>query len=169
MRFPQKGISSQEITLEETVIGQIITNEEGYWEFDLSMRRPGNYVFKVYENYDEENEVSSESYDYDLAVDSFDISLDIAPNPFNPNNETLKIQYVLTESSDVNIGIYTISGQLVFSESLTNGMSGTSTGRHFIEWDGLVNTEKVYPGLYIVILNVINSNSVKTKRLGIKW
>ncbi|MEC8677812.1 MAG: T9SS type A sorting domain-containing protein, partial [Candidatus Margulisiibacteriota bacterium] len=169
LTLASSGISSQEIVLEESVVGQIITDEEGYWEFDLTMRRPGNYVFKVYENYNEENEVSSESYDYDLSVDSFDISLDIAPNPFNPNNEPLKIQYVLTESSDVTVEIYSISGQLVFSESLTNGMAGTSTGRHFIEWNGLINTEKVSPGLYIVILNVMNSNSVKTKRLGVKW
>ena len=163
------SIFEEAIASDETIIGQVLTNEDGYWEIELPMNRPGNYIFTIYENFNEENEVSSESYNYDLAINSFNISLDVAPNPFNPTNDTLKIQYILSEPSDVSIEIYNISGQQVFSESLTAGMSGTSTGRHFIEWDGTLNTERVHQGLYIVILNINNSNTVKTKRLGIKW
>ncbi|MFH1823804.1 MAG: kelch repeat-containing protein [Candidatus Firestonebacteria bacterium] len=62
------------------------------------------------------------------------------PNPFSAGKEETKIVYVLTKDSDVEISIYTLTGDLVrkFNYSAgAEGGKGTSSGyTNEISWDG---------------------------------
>lgn len=76
------------------------------------------------------------------------------PNPFNPLNEKTNIQYQLSLDADVDIYIYTISGERIWQQSFTAGISnGGTSGFNSITWDGYNNwNEIVANGVYIVYL-----------------
>ncbi len=154
----------------EIVIGQITTDKDGYWSLDIPISSSGQYSFKIYENYGNASQIVSESYEYNLNLDNSSIALNIGPNPLNPTESTLKIQYILTENSDVTIGIYSITGMKLYGKSIPSGTSGALKGRNILVWDGKTNGVYTSPGLYIVILQIAgNEKVIKTKRLGIKW
>ena len=69
-------------------------------------------------------------------VNSFTIS-SAYPNPFNPVT-TMVLN--LSKSSDLNIGVYNLSGQLI--HTLLNGYS--LSGTYSLEWDATNNPSGVY-------------------------
>ena len=65
------------------------------------------------------------------------------PNPFNP---TTTISYTLKQASNVNIEIYNIIGQKVYTKDLAQ----QSAGSHNFTWDGVNNrNSRVASGLYL--------------------
>ena len=80
------------------------------------------------------------------------------PNPFV--DETT-ITYSLTETSDVELSIMNITGQLVKSYNLTQQL----TGKHIIVWDGrFSNGNNTQPGIYFYRLKV-NGKVISSKRM----
>ncbi|RAP24714.1 hypothetical protein DID73_01145 [Candidatus Marinamargulisbacteria bacterium SCGC AG-343-K17] len=155
----------------ESVIGQVVTDEEGNWILDIPISTPGKYSFKVYENYGTASEVNSQNYSYDITLENNEVTLKVAPSPFNPTKDTLKIEYSFPEESNVDIGIYSISGFKVYGTSIIKNTNGAmSKQRNIFVWDGKSNGTHVAPGLYIVIVKISGEKTVvKAKRVGITW
>ena len=165
-----KNLRPMNNSLTEIVIGQINTDKDGNWEIDIPISSPGQYSFKVYENYGTASELTSQNYNYDISLEQNKVTLSCAPNPYNPTQGTLKAEYILPQSGNVDIGIYSISGFKVYGTSIKENAIGAMKGRNILVWDGKVNGKTVIPGLYIVVLKVSGKETViKTKRVGIKW
>lgn len=75
--------------------------------------------------------ITSDGKDHDDNIT--DNGLIMEPNHPNPFRVNTWISYTLPESSNVNIGIYNVSGELV--RTLNNQQQ--SAGKHSIEWNGL--------------------------------
>jgi hypothetical protein len=72
-----------------------------------------------------------------------------APNPFAPAREAAAITYVLAEDAAVEIEIFTLLGDRVWSRSLTAGEAGGRSGLNRVPWDGRnVSGEPVRNGVY---------------------
>mgnify|MGYP001610304620 CR=1 FL=1 len=84
----------------------------------------------------------------------------IAPNPFNPNIETLKIDYTLTQDSAVEIWVYAINGQEQW-----HSIQASSAGFNQVSWDG-VNAygEKLASGAYVVYVKAQGASESLVKR-----
>ena len=79
------------------------------------------------------------------------------PNPFNPRT---RISYALLHSSQIELEIYNLRGDVV--KTLYNG--NQTMGHHFVEWDGTNNLgEKVATGIYFYKLTA--NNFVETKKM----
>lgn len=73
------------------------------------------------------------------------------PNPFNPNTQ---ITFTLTSSSEVNIEIFNIKGQLV--KNLFKG--NLPSGKHFVRWNGNdLNNHTLSSGVYFYKLKAGNN------------
>jgi hypothetical protein len=58
------------------------------------------------------------------------------PNPADPREHPVKIQYELGQPADVDLNIYTLSGELVKSFDIPAGQKGARTGENTLEWFG---------------------------------
>ncbi|MFC1617617.1 hypothetical protein ACFL2K_05305, partial [Candidatus Margulisiibacteriota bacterium] len=75
------------------------------------------------------------------------------PNPFNPLTEVTNIQYQLSQSADVSIYIYSISGEMLVKKQFFSGEEGASAGFNNIIWDGRNRfNEVVANGVYITYI-----------------
>ncbi len=71
----------------------------------------------------------------------------VAPSPMTGR---ATVTYSLRAAAEIDLAIYDISGRRV----ATLGPSGSSAGRHQVEWDGCGDAGgRVSPGLYFVVLN----------------
>jgi len=82
------------------------------------------------------------------------------PNPFNPNREQTEIRYNLPVESDVDIYIYTVTGERVrhlhFDAGSPGGLEGINEG---IYWDGANGDGRtVLNGVYIAYIDVAASD-----------
>jgi len=75
----------------------------------------------------------------------------------NPANNQANVRYLLNENQNVNIQVYNILGELVYSKN--NGTQ--SAGIH----TSTINTNEISEGLYIVKLTI--GNNVYTQKLNI--
>ena len=79
------------------------------------------------------------------------------PNPFNP---TTTIEYSLDQNRDVELSIYSITGELI--RTLDSGSK--TAGVHKVMWNGLDNrSHQVASGIYIYTISAGEFNA--TKRL----
>lgn len=86
--------------------------------------------------------------------DKFEL-LNNFPNPFNP---TTKIQYRLPVNSDIQIKIYNINGQLIYSRTVENQMAG----EHTFVWSGENDLGiKLSSGIYFYEMNTPKYLDVK--------
>ncbi len=89
------------------------------------------------------------------------------PNPFgSPDKPTTTITYYLKEDCDVDIRIYTLVGELVWSRSFSasdpEGRKGTHDGD--VVWDGKNDRgHKVLNGIYVIYFKSGNGESATTK------
>jgi len=84
------------------------------------------------------------------------------PNPFDPTRGDVKITYQLTADTDLQIYIYTITGERIWTERYDSGMPGGHAGYNEVIWNGYTGFQRRVPnGVYLVQL--INS---KGKLLG---
>jgi hypothetical protein len=94
---------------------------------------------------------------------SFAGSVTSYPNPFNPRNGVARIGYYLEAASDVEVRIFTLLGEEVWSTeisaSTSYGQAGLHTGENALGWDGRNSgSDEVRSGVYICI--------IKNKRTG---
>ncbi len=107
----------------------------------LQVRSSGNQAFSI-------------SRGFGTTPADFENSVYNYPNPFNPRVEETSIVYYLPVDSDVEISIYTLIGEPVFSTSLDAGNAGGQGGTiNRVLWNGL-NGESlmVREGVYIAVV-----------------
>ncbi|MBU2625239.1 MAG: hypothetical protein KKG33_06740 [candidate division Zixibacteria bacterium] len=86
------------------------------------------------------------------------------PNPFAAGNESTNIVYYLAGPSDITLEIFTLIGELVFSEEIASGSAGAVAGRNVLIWDGSNSRgETVNNGVYIAVLKVASGGDARTK------
>ncbi|MBN1898485.1 MAG: VCBS repeat-containing protein [Spirochaetes bacterium] len=79
------------------------------------------------------------------------------PNPFDPNNESTCIEYLLLQDEDVKIYIYHMDGRLAIKFSFYKGNEGAREGINRIYWDGKdKNGNIVKSGVYFSYLKYGN-------------
>ena len=146
----------------EILIGEVVTNKDGEWSLNVPIQANGSYQFNVYENYMQTNQ-TMQSLNIDIKLNQADVSLNLAPNPYNPKKGPLYIEYILNEPCRVDIGIYSIAGFKIDEKTFEHKQDG----RHIIQWSLLPTPP---PGLYVVVLKASGKKTViKSKRLGVQW
>jgi len=92
-------------------------------------------------------------------------SLVTYPNPFSPPSEKLQIAYRLSAASEVEVKIYTLTGELVMEKTYSAGIEGGRAGINQIEWDGCNGKgREVKNGVYLaVIRSKATGETVKQK------
>ncbi len=103
-----------------------------------------------------EQEIITSNYTVLLEQD-FSLSVSSYPNPFNPRTEQARIGYYLDEDSDLEVKIFTLLGELVWSKSITAsdplGRAGLHTDNTAVLWDGKNDASKeVRSGVYICLI-----------------
>ena len=80
----------------------------------------------------------------------------IKDNPFDPTENPAVFSYALSRASGVEFEIFSLIGERVYRHDIPAGQSGTSAGRHTLEWNGL-NDEgrQVLNGVYIACLRAV--------------
>ncbi|KPA12998.1 hypothetical protein MHK_006795, partial [Candidatus Magnetomorum sp. HK-1] len=95
----------------------------------------------------------------------------VAPNPINPNIEILNCTYFLDKDSDVQLRIYSISGELLYKKQYYKGDIGgiaAGNGLNVITWDGRNRyNEIVANGVYLGYLVINNESGEKVKKVKI--
>ncbi|MDH5270533.1 MAG: T9SS type A sorting domain-containing protein, partial [Candidatus Krumholzibacteria bacterium] len=83
------------------------------------------------------------------------------PNPFRAGTQSTRITYLLDQPSDVTIKVYSMTGELVWEESISRSDPGGQAGAQEAEWDGRNGSgEVVRNGVYVCVLNA-GSRSAK--------
>ena len=154
--FKDSSINVKVISWSETEIRAIVPQEEK-GAYDVK-------VIKVPDASDLSTIQTSNTKNFSITALASAGQATIYPNPFNPNSETVKINYDHCRGSATNIGVYlySASAKLVYNESTTAS---------FIDWDGKDNGgNTVSDGVYLV--RVVDENSrallAKSKVLVVK-
>ena len=91
-----------------------------------------------------------------------------APNPFSPQRDgKTQLVYQLTDSTDVNIYIYDINGNVVWRQYIPCGQEGARSGLNRVDWSGRVsyNNNLLLPnGVYIA--HILIDKAGEKKSLG---
>lgn len=94
------------------------------------------------------------------------------PNPFgSPDKPTTTITYYLKEDADVDIKIYTLIGELVWSRSFKAGEPEARQGMHDgdVIWDATNDRgHKILNGVYVIYFKAGNGETSMTKAAVIK-
>lgn len=104
--------------------------------------------------------VSSFTINNELAAELEIQNLQVAPNPFMPNEngffDNAQLSYTLTQAAQVGISIYNLSGSKVFERAPTF----EETGDHHFTWDGRDKRGMVVErGLYILVIAAKNDEN----------
>ncbi|MBN2227788.1 MAG: hypothetical protein JW763_10550 [candidate division Zixibacteria bacterium] len=75
-------------------------------------------------------------------------------NPFNPNYESARFSYYLDRDSDVELILFTLTGEKAIEMSFAAGSNGGMAGTNEITWNGKNGQGHiVLNGVYILVLN----------------
>jgi len=95
-------------------------------------------------------------------------SLVTYPNPFSPPSEKIQIAYRLSAASEVELKIYTLTGELVMGKTYSGGSNGGLAGVNQIEWDGCNGRgEQVKNGVYISVIRSAATGEVVKQKLAV--
>ena len=76
------------------------------------------------------------------------------PNPFTPAREQTRIAYALGQSGRVEVAVYTLFGDRVWSQRFDAGGPGGASGLNEVTWDGRNGQgEVVRNGVYLCRVN----------------
>ncbi|MGH8003801.1 MAG: hypothetical protein ACRECJ_03650, partial [Limisphaerales bacterium] len=90
-------------------------------------------------------------------------SLVTYPNPFSPPAEKIQIAYRLSVASEVELKIFTLTGELVMEKTYASGV-----GANHIEWDGCNGRrEQVKNGVYIAVIRSAATGEVVKQKLAV--
>ncbi len=104
------------------------------------------------------------SKSYGAVPSDFESSFYNYPNPFNPDKESTLIVYYLPNSSDIDLTIYTLIGEEVFSTNFPAGSPGAQGGTiNRVYWNGR-NGESliVREGVYLAVIK-FSGGEARTK------
>ena len=92
-------------------------------------------------------------------------SLTVRNNPFNPKEGPAEIAYILEQDTDVELTVYTLTGEKVYEKMMRAGTNGGVEGQNYVDWDGTNDEGKmVLNGVYIFVFKPDYSDeSVKIK------
>ncbi len=94
-----------------------------------------------------------ESSEYILTAAAFVESFQPQNNPFNPEISSTQYSYTLSVDSDIELAIYTLTGQLVRRYNFDSGSQFGAAGVQTPAWDGRNGQgEIVRDGVYVVVL-----------------
>lgn len=97
---------------------------------------PGEYELTILAS-DAANNTVSDIHGLAVAAGLEITSALAGPNPFNPNQQNVRIQYQLSQAADVTAYIYSRSGEKLYETQIAAGTAnGASTGFNYISWDG---------------------------------
>jgi len=86
-------------------------------------------------------------------------SLAVRNNPFNPDEGPAEITYILRENTDMEIQVFTLTGEKVYTITYPAGANGGRAGQNYISWSGRNDEGKtVLNGVYIMVLNPASEN-----------
>ena len=158
------------IKYKRTIIAEVVTDSDGNWSTDIPIDAPGTYQFLVYENYDEPNARVSSTYTYDIKLATMNLNLNLAPSPFNPLFSTLKIEYILSENSNVTLQIYSITGQKVYTKTLLQSQFRNQPRATLLNGMVELMVSLLLQAFILSCLKPVDQRpEIKTKRLGVKW
>jgi hypothetical protein len=99
---------------------------------------------------------------------SFEESVVVENNPFNPNEQPLRMAYDLAVPSPVEIRIYTVTGEEVYSWDVPTGHDGAKVGENIFEWDGRNSSSLgVMNGVYIVSVKILATGEHSRRKVGV--
>jgi hypothetical protein len=93
------------------------------------------------------------------------------PNPFNPNQGPVTIEYYLNEDSDVSLKLYSFNGSTVWKKALSSGNSGSQKGYNQYIWDGITDRNmKIAAGLYTLKIEIKSASGkyTLTRKIAVK-
>jgi hypothetical protein len=123
----------------------------GFW--DVVVSSEGNPASSLHNGF----EVKSYSYAINLAINS--------PNPFDNTRENTTIAYRLEQNTDVNIYVFSSTGNLIYKDAYSSGMNGGRAGDNSISWNGVsYYSEVLSNGVYL--LHVVERQTGKTLAKG---
>jgi hypothetical protein len=97
--------------------------------------------------------VGNRIFQMDLPLDSSE-AFYCYPNPFNPGQQILTIQYYMDNDAAVSVSIYNIAGELVRNWEMPAGGQYAQKGMNRISWDGRNDADvKAASGIYLVFVN----------------
>jgi len=98
----------------------------------------------------------------------FEDSFIVENNPFNPLDGPDTFVYNLSDDSNVEFRIFTITGEEVHYHKYLSGSQGGKSGTNQIQWDGR-NTagEMVLNGVYVTMLNVLSTGETASLKLAV--
>ncbi len=107
-----------------------------------------------------------------IVEQNFSTSVSSYPNPFNPRAGGTRIGYYLPSSSDLEIRIFTLLGELVWTKSVSAadqyGSAGLHTGQSALIWDGRNDIGKdIRSGVYICIIRNLTSGEEEKFKIAI--
>ena len=104
---------------------------------------------------DQAVEGAKDMHDNTFVTEHKDMKISIYPNP---TNGATKISFFTNQSDNVNVKIFSVSGQLVYNLEDINSPSGNYT----VSWDGMSNSgDALDAGYYFVKISVGNLTSTK--------
>ena len=103
---------------------------------------------------------------------SFSGSVTSYPNPFDPRRGGARIGYYLEKDSDLEIRIFTLLGELVWSKYIRSdeqhGMAGLHTGDSAMIWDGKNDAGfEVRSGVYICVMKNITAGQEEKFKIAV--
>jgi hypothetical protein len=107
-----------------------------------------------------------------LLEGSFSGSISSYPNPFNPRIEQATIGYFLTVDSDIEVKLFTLLGELVWSREISQndalGTQGLHTGSSALKWDGKNdNGSEVRSGVYICLVTNLTTGEEEQLKIAV--
>jgi hypothetical protein len=177
------GVATWNISVINTETDTVVMTEEGNANsvintpVDISFQvnsvlDDGRYTVKVEVLDTDANKQTLVSNEFNVVSEFKITELGNFPNPFNPNNETTKIEYQLTKEADVDIYIFSISGEKLWQKKMSTGETGATAGYNKIEWDGINSFGEVVANgpyiAYVVAKNGSDKSVGKRKILVLK-
>ncbi len=103
---------------------------------------------------------------------NFSASVSSYPNPFNPRDGGVKIGYYLSQNSSLEIKIFTLFGELVWTKTITpsdpQGQMGMRTEDTAVRWDGKNDSgHEIRSGVYICIIKNLTSGEEKKLKIAV--
>lgn len=103
---------------------------------------------------------------------TFSGSISSYPNPFNPRVQGARIGYYLPSSADLEIRIFTLFGELVWTKNIAAsdalGQSGLHTGQSALIWDGKNDTgREIRSGVYICMIKNLTTGEEEKFKIAI--
>lgn len=106
-----------------------------------------------------------ESSEFILAGAGFADSFRPENNPFNPNVAENRYSYTLASDAEVELTIYTLTGELVRNQLFAAGSTGGVAGPQMISWDGRNGSGAIVrDGVYLLVLTNNDSGERVTLR-----